>query len=199
MKNFKTQKIILINECINKIVIDEINEHITAERIKLSKAEINEQDQIISQIEKYKKEYFKAKEYAGYFHEFDKFLEHSKLSLNIIFDYLYKDQYCIRLNDKGVDMLINFCYELMSFDEKDDKCKNKKSSHQHKFKNIYDWTKSLEMRLKFYEIEQPENDDDDDEMGWMSDEPDKENVYQALIDFLIDVKNTNTELIWSWQ
>jgi hypothetical protein len=208
------QKIILINEVINSNSLIGINEQLDIYRNKLANSKIEEQDLYISEIEKYKKLYFKAKAEEGFYNDFDDFLKHSKLSLNIMFDYLYKKDNSIRLKLDGTKMLINFCYELITENNKKIPEQNKKEKTDDL--ETPDWSKGIPsgllLLLKNEEQITPvkknvfEDDDDDDDDFNPYFPNSKQNklkeankAYISLIQFLIKALEDNTELIWSWQ
>jgi hypothetical protein len=210
------QKIILMNDKQNKIAQDITQKLLVENRQKLITATFEEQDYIISEIIKLQNQYFQIKAEEGYFLAFDDFLKYSKLSLNIIFDYLYKKDGSIRINISGTKMLINFCYELIT----ENKNKNNEEISFKDIKNIPECHKDIPQNILLLDREdfiknnnkkhkyRPsiEDDDDDDDFAippWHASKKDNykeaNQAYFLLIEFLLKTLEDETDPIWSWQ
>lgn len=206
------QKIILINDKQNLIALEQTQKQINEIRKKIKSADFDEQDLFISELSKLQKDYFRIKAEEGYFVLFDDFLKYSKLSLNILFDYLYKSENSIRINNKGTKMLINFSYELITENKNKN---NEQIITKTDNKNIPDKLKDIPTNILLLDkndLVKKENkiriDDDDDDFGggiaWIGHNK-KDNYFEAnqtyylLIEYLLKTIEDDIDPIWSWQ
>lgn len=207
------QKIILINDIQNCNAQEKTQKLLMHNRHKLKNASFEDQDLIISEINKLQNLYFQIKAEEGYFFIFDDFLKYSKLSINILFDYLYKRDGSIRLNIDGTKMLINFCYELITENKNKN---NEELSLMDNAPDIPDYFENLPTNVLLLNKEDFiksdykknrkidwEDDDDDDMLPFMGSRKDKykeaNQAYFLLIEFLLKALEDKTDPIWSWQ